>query len=576
MSDLVVKVGGEGGSDSPLTAGEFITLSAIREGNTVFTMQTLPAQIKGGLASYQVRMSDRPIVSQGDAVDALFCMNQESYDVLLPDLRPDGGVLVYDSNSVTLREETNGYVQYGVPMSNIASKELRERRSKNMVLLGAFSELFGVPMETFKQCVDDKYGRRSADIVKANYAALDAGATWVRENLERQHTHLFEPNPELMGARRMVINGSDAVGMGAAMAKCQIYAGYPITPASEIMHWLAKQLPKFGGTVIQTEDEISALGACLGASFAGAKVMTATSGPGLSLMVELLGLAVMAEIPVVIVDVMRGGPSTGLPTKCEDGDLNLAIYGAHGDAPRIVLAPANIHDLTWDTIGAFNLAEKYQTPVIVLSDQSMAMRTQAIKVPDLSAVQLEERALQLEPDPDYERYALTGDGVSPIALPGGEGGAFYTVTGLAHDTFGNPAVNDGHMSTVYLERRQQKIESARHETGWSRTFGPETATVGIISWGSIEGAVAEAVERLGAEGLETRALHLRMLYPLPTEEIEAFAATVDRLFVCELNFSGQLYRFIRSRMDVKPSLIHKYDGLPFTARNVMDAVREEM
>jgi len=311
MSDLIVKVGGEGGTDSPTTAGEFITLSAIREGNTVFTLRTLPAEIKGGMATYQVRMSDRPIASPGDAVDVLFCMNQESYDRLMSELRPDGGVLVYDSDSVTLNGETNGYIRYGVPMTSIATDAIKERRTKNMVLVGVFSELFGVPLETFKTCVQDKYGRRSEQLVQVNQAAMDAGAQFVREHLEKTDGHRFQSNPDLAGSKRMVIDGSDAVAMGAAIAKCAVYAGYPITPASDIMHWLAKQLPKFGGTVIQTEDEISALGACLGASFAGAKSMTATSGPGLSLMVEMLCLAVMAELPVVIID-FAVGPATGL------------------------------------------------------------------------------------------------------------------------------------------------------------------------------------------------------------------------------------------------------------------------
>lgn len=576
MSDLIVKVGGEGGTDSPTTAGEFITLSAIREGNTVFTLRTLPAEIKGGMATYQVRMSDRPIVSQGDAVDVLFCMNQESYDRLLPELRPDGGVLVYDSDSVTLNGETNGYIRYGIPMTSIATDEIKERRTKNMVLLGAFSELFGVPLETFKTCVNDKYGRRSEQLVQVNQSAIDAGAQFVRDHVEKLDPHRFQPNPDLAGQKRMVIDGSDAVAMGAAIAKCAVYAGYPITPASDIMHWLAKQLPKFGGTVIQTEDEISALGCCLGASFAGAKTMTATSGPGLSLMVEMLGLAVMAEIPVVIVDAMRGGPSTGLPTKCESGDLNLAVYGGHGDAPRIVLAPANIRDCLYDTIGAFNLAEKYQTPVILLSDQSMAMRTQAIEMPDLSSIKLEQRRLQKKADPDYQRYEFTKDDISAIALPGTEGGAFYAITGLAHDPHGNPSTNDGQMSARYMERRQRKIEAARMESGWSRTYGPEQATIGIISWGSIEGSVVEAMERLAEEGIAVRCLHLRMLYPLPVEELAAFAASVDKLLVCELNFSGQLQKLIRGATDLQPGLINKYDGIPFTARDVVDAVREEL
>ncbi len=576
MSDLIVKVGGEGGTDSPTTAGDFITLSAIREGNTVFTLRTLPAEIKGGMATYQVRMSDHPIHSQGDGPDVLFCMNQESYDRLIEELRPEGGVLVYDSDSVTVTEDANGFVYYPMPMSSIAADEIKERRTKNMVLLGGFSALFDVPLETLKNCVSEKYGRRSAQLVEVNHAALDAGFAWIKANVAKVDPYSFEPNPELRAARRMVVDGSEAVAMGAAAAKVAVYAGYPITPASDIMHWLASHLPKFGGTVIQTEDEISALGACLGASFAGAKSMTATSGPGLSLMVEMIGLGVMAELPVLIVDAQRGGPSTGLPTKCESGDLNLAVYGAHGDAPRVVVAPANIRDCFWDTVEAVNLSEKYQTPVILLSDQSMAMRTQALDLPDLDKVELVQRKMQKRPSADYERYKLTEDGISAVQLPGTKGGAFYTITGLAHDEHGNPATNNGPLSAAMMDKRHRKLQAARLEPGWSRLYGPETAELGIISWGSIEGSIAEAVERVSATGRTVRCLHLRMLSPLPVEEIVAFAETVDKLVVCELNFSGQLQKMIRAETDLKPGLIRKYDGVPFTPVEIVEAIGEEL
>lgn len=575
MSDWILKVGGEGGTDSPTTAGEFITLSAIREGNSVFTLRTFPAEIKGGLATYQVRLSDRPVPSQGDGPDILCAMNQEAYDTLLEELQPEGGVLVYDLDSVELRGDPNGYITYGLPLSSIAADQIQERRTKNMVLLGGVAALFGLPLETLKECVRDKYGRRSEKLVALNHQALDAGYQWARANLVKLDPYEFEPNEEIRTTQRMVVDGSEAVAMGAAAARCNLYAGYPITPASDIMHWLAEHLPKFGGTVIQTEDEIAALGVCLGASFAGAKTMTATSGPGLSLMVEMLGLASMAELPVVVVDAQRGGPSTGLPTKCENGDLNLAVLGAHGDASRIVVAPADITDCFWDTVGAFNLAEKYQSPVIVLTDQSMAMRTQAVARPDLGRVELVERQLAPEANGDYLRYRLTADGISPISLPGTPGGALYTITGLAHDERGNPATNNGPLNARMMEKRDQKIRAARLESGWSRLHGPETAPLGVISWGSLEGALVEATERLAAEGLAVRVLHLRLLSPLPVEELEAFAATVDKLAVCELNYSGQLMRLIRGETDLKPTLINKYDGVPFTPSQLVAALRQE-
>ncbi|MBI2298641.1 MAG: 2-oxoacid:acceptor oxidoreductase subunit alpha [Armatimonadetes bacterium] len=535
MSDFIVKVGGEGGTDSPTTAGEFITLSAIREGNSVFTLRTLPAEIKGGLATYQVRVSSEHVSSQGDGPDVLMCMNQESYDELIDELDLEGGVLVYDTDSVQLAPQNGAdhRLYYGVPMTSIASDEVKERRTKNMVLLGVFSALFGLGLDTLKRCVEDKYGRRGPELVQLNHAALDAGARFVAEKLKKADPFWFQPNPERSGVERMVVDGSDAVAMGAAAAGLQVYAGYPITPASDIMHWLAKFLPQFGGTVIQTEDEIAALGCCLGASFAGAKTMSATSGPGLSLMTEMLGLGVMCELPVVVVDAQRGGPATGLPTKCENGDLNIAVLGTHGDAPRIVVAPANIRDCFYDTVGAFNLAEKYQSPVILLSDQSMAMRTQAMEPPDVDTIQ-------------------------------------------RHDEHGSPSTNNGTLAAAMMDKRYRKVQAARFESGWSRTHGPETAKIGAIGWGSLEGALAEAVDRINANGGTARMLHLRMLAPLPVEEIEAFAATVDKVVVCELNFSGQLNHMIRAETDVRSSLIRKYDGVPFTPRELAAALQEEL
>jgi 2-oxoglutarate ferredoxin oxidoreductase subunit alpha len=295
-------------------------------------------------------------------------------------------------------------------------------------------------------------------------------------------------------------------------------------------------------------------------------------------MVEMLGLAAMAELPVVVVDAQRGGPSTGLPTKCENGDLALAAYGAHGDAPRIVLAPANMEDCLHDTIAAFNLAERYQTPVLVLSDQSMAMRAQAVPAPDLSRVERAERLLLApgEQPADYRRYPVTENGVAPIALPGRGHHAYHTITGLSHDEHGNPSTNNGPLAAAMMDKRQRKIDAARHEPGWSRLHGPAQGTLGIISWGSCEGAVNEAVDRLLAEGHAVRQLHLRMVYPLPVEEIAAFAATVDKLAVCELNHSGQLNRMVRAETELRTVLVRKYDGVPFTPADVVAALRPEL
>ncbi|MBI5834125.1 MAG: 2-oxoacid:acceptor oxidoreductase subunit alpha [Armatimonadetes bacterium] len=577
MSDFVVKVGGEGGTDSPTTAGEFMAQAAIREGNAIFTMRSFPAEIRGGLATYSTRLCDHDVLSQGDRPDVLFCMNQEAYDKLVGELAP-GGVLVFDTDSVTLDAGAHADLTlYGVPMQSLAQGHVGEKRTKNMVLLGVFSALFGMPLDTLKQCVRDKYGKRGEELVAVNHRALEVGSEFVAESLTKTDPFAFEPHPEA-ARRQMIIDGSQAIGMGALAAKVEFFAGYPITPATDVMQFLAEHLPQLGGQVIQVEDEIASLGACLGASYTGAKSMTATSGPGLSLMVELLGLATMVELPVVIVDVQRGGPSTGLPTKTENGDLNLAALGAHGDAPRVVVAPANVQDCFYDTVGAFNLSEAYQTPVILLSDQSMAMRAQAMAVPDMDAVELRERRIvDGEPGPGYRRYELTSDGVSAVALPGTGTRAYHMITGLNHDELGYPSTNDGPLSMAMMNKRQRKLDAVRGEPGWSRLHGPDEARIGVISWGTCEGAVAEAVDRLNAEHPEAaRALHLRLVWPLPVEEIMAFAATVKRVVVVELNFSGQLNQLIRAETLLPTELVRKFDGTVFTPGEIADQLRDLM
>jgi len=309
----------------------------------------------------------------------------------------------------------------------------------------------------------------------------------------------------------------------------------------------------------------------IGASYAGTKAMTATSGPGFSLMMELLGLATMVEIPIVVLDAQRAGPSTGMPTKTEQADLMTAIYGGHGEAPRVVLAPANVKDCFYGIIKAFNIAEKYQIPVIMLTDQSLSHRTQTYTKPKVDVLEIVNR-LQPQTNGPYQRFAFTETGVSPMAIPG-NAGTTYVSTGLEHDESGKPnytPVNHFRMT----QKRHKKLEAIAKEKGFTRRFGDEHARVGIISWGSTEGSIEEALGKASKAGFEVKALQLKMVNPLPDQDIREFLADLKHVIVPELNYTGQLAMLLRARYLVPTIQLNKVAGVPFTPEDILLKIEE--
>nr|MBA2676791.1 2-oxoacid:acceptor oxidoreductase family protein [Ktedonobacteraceae bacterium] len=340
VNEVTIRIGGESG-EGTISGGDILALASARWGYHVYTFRTFPAEILGGPCMFQVRISNHPIKSMGDSADVLICLNKEAYDRNISDLR-HGGVLMYDPSDFV--PETGDYIMYAVPFNEIARKEIQLFQTKNMVMLGAICGLFGPPIEAIVQVVQSKLSKSrksNSTLMEKNILALEAARKYVDE-------HLSKSDPYRLGAvekaDRVVLNGNQAVVAGALAAQCRYFAGYPITPASDIMEGMAKELPQVGGTFLQAEDEMAALASVLGASYGGVRAMTATSGPGFSLMTELIGLSSMAELPAVIVDAQRAGPSTGMPTKMEQSDLSFALTAGHGDSPRIVVAPADVAD----------------------------------------------------------------------------------------------------------------------------------------------------------------------------------------------------------------------------------------
>ncbi|MBI4313662.1 MAG: 2-oxoacid:acceptor oxidoreductase subunit alpha [Candidatus Omnitrophica bacterium] len=572
--DHIFRFGGEGG-EGVISCGDLFTLTCARSSLEIYTFLTYPAEIKGGHAWYQVRVSDQLLLSQGSKIDVLVAFNREAYDKHYSSIR-DGGVLVYD-NTDFLPDEDRRTIKYPIPFTKIAMEEIGVRLTKNLVALGALSSLFSVPRERLEGLVRDKFGRKGEQVLQKNMEALAAGARYVEASVKKQDSIRIEPpankQPKLM------LSGNESLTLGALAAGLKIYAGYPITPASSILEMLAKELPKVGGTIIQTEDEIAALGVVLGASFAGRKAMTATAGPGLSLMVEMMGLATMAELPAVIVDAQRAGPSTGMPTKTEQSDLNIAIFGGHGDSPRVVLALSSVEDCFYGMIRAFNFAEKYQTPVIVLSDQYLAQRKATIAKPDLTGVAIESRRTPTtaELQQPYWRFKMTENYVSPMAVPG-MADAFYACTGLEHTESG--ALNyeqDNH--TKMTDKRYKKLLNIRNEPGIYRTYGTEgPAVLGVMGWGSSEGVIREAVAKANAAGIKVTAFHPKLLFPLPKDAIQAWLTKhgIQKLIVPELNYSGQFANLLKQNFNhgLEFIQINRLGGVPFDPQDILQQIEK--
>jgi 2-oxoglutarate ferredoxin oxidoreductase subunit alpha len=553
-------------------------------GLDIYTFQTFPAEIKGGTVMYQIRARSGEILSQGDSADVLVALNHDGFALFGDALREDG-ILLYDSDVFT-PEPSPGRTDFALPISTFAKAEKEAVRHeiegeqlkrlpppKNIVGLGALLRLVNAPLEPAERYIRDLFSRKGEAIVRMNISALHSGADHVAEQIGTKRTPVVVP----AGAHepRITVNGNQMIALGAIAAGMRFYAGYPITPASEIMEFLAKELPAFGGDMIQAEDEIAALGMCLGATFTGKKAMTASSGPGISLMVEQINLAGQAELPVVIVDVQRGGASTGMPTKTSQGDLNLALYGVHNESPRIVLTPTSVDDCFWAAIDAFNLAEEYQCPVLLLSDQAVATRKVNIAPPDLSKVKVVNRATPTpeELEAGYLRYRDTPTGVSPMAVPGTTGG-IYTSTGIEHDESGDPGYTPK-LAAQMKRKRFRKLETLARTHG--RDFVRETGDegeveVGVIAFGSTEGVIREAMDRARAEGFTVAHLHVRLLNPLPVEEIEAFAARCKRILVPELNFTGQFAGWLRVNTDIRFTPYHKDEGVPFAAHELYQQI----
>ncbi len=567
-NDLVIRIAGHGG-EGVISTGDFIASACARAGQEVYTFKTFPAEIKGGYAMYQVRTSPDRIYNPGDSFDILCAFNQEAYDLNRHLLVP-GTVLVYDlAGDDFVPEIPPGVVAYPVPMSKMA-KELKSYRSKNMVALGALSVLFRINEETLIAVLSDKFKKKGEEVLAFNLQAFHRGKALVADCPKKDPWFV----PEAGAPKDVIlISGNAGVGLGALLGKLEFFSAYPITPATEIAKYVATHLPKVGGVLIQAEDEIASLSQVLGASYAGKRAMTATSGPGLSLMSEMLGMAAMSETPVVVVDVQRGGPATGMPTKHEQSDLFLAVHGSHGDAPRIVLSVEDVSDCIHRTVDALNLADRYQCPVILLSDGSLAFSTQTVPTPKPEEIEIVERK-RWDGEGEYQRYQWSEDGISPMADPGTPK-AMHMATGLEHGPTGAPNYAPANHDRMQ-RKRFGKLDTVADFIDPVEVDGEGPADVGIITWGSTIGVVREAVARLRKEGIPVKGFYPKLMVPMPVERYEAFASDCKKILVPEVNFQGQLSYMIRAETTITPIPFTQCGGVPFTPLQIMNKVKENL
>ncbi|MBC5768113.1 2-oxoacid:acceptor oxidoreductase subunit alpha [Ramlibacter albus] len=564
MDSVSIAIAGSGGS-GVMTAGTWLLDAAARSGLYGLMVRTSGPQIRGGEAAALLRLATRQVESLDDAFDVLLAIDWQNVHRFADEIPVRaGGLVVCDVDGGEVPEvfRASGARILQLPLKKTA----RTLKGSwiNMLALGITGAIAGLPVQVLEEAVRAGWTRGS-EALEANLLALHEGVNAARDYAPPPRSVPREPQ------KRWLLTGNEAAGYGALCGGIRFVAAYPITPATEMLEWMAPALHKAGGCLLQAEDELASINMIVGASFGGVPSLTATAGPGLALMTEGIGLAVAAEVPIVVVDVMRGGPSTGIPAKSEQSDLSYAVGGLHGDAPRLVLAPTSISDCAATTQWAVELAETLQAPAIVLSDQFMGQSRAVVAAPELAAST--PRRLTAEPDgTPYKRYRDTESGVSPMAVPGTPG-VTYTADGLEHTEGAIPSSNAvDHQKQ--LDKRLRKLVQHGYGARWADVEGD--APLAVITFGSATGPVREAAERARALGVDVRVIALRLLAPLKPELLDAALQGVERVMVVEQNHGAQLLHYLRghARLPAEPASFHRPGPLPLRAADICTALTE--
>ncbi|MBI5911643.1 MAG: 2-oxoacid:acceptor oxidoreductase subunit alpha [Betaproteobacteria bacterium] len=538
---------GSGGA-GVMTAGNLLLEVAAQAGWYGLMVRSSGPQIRGGEAAALLRFAHAPVECLDDRFDVLIGIDWQNIHRFADEIPLDAASLMIGDPDQS--EPPEVFVKRGARYAPLPFKQMAKAIPgswPNMIALGLAAGLAGLPADSVKSVLQKSLKKGGGEKMAANLAAAEAGYAFAANvpAVPRLSGRVVPSASKKSPDGRWLITGNQAAGYGAVRGGVRFCAAYPITPATEVLEWLAPALPKIGGALVQAEDELASINMIIGASYGGVPSVTATAGPGLSLMTEAIGLAVAAEVPIVVIDVMRGGPSTGIPAKSEQSDVNIAVNGLHGDAPRIVVAPNSIADCVAATQWAVHLAEATQSPAIVLSDQYFG-QTRAVVDPPADIGLITERLKPSAGAEAYKRYAITESGISPMAIPGIPGTA-YTADGLEHNERGLPSSQSGdHIRQ--LDKRAKKLAQFDYGARWADIEGE--GELAVVTFGSCTGAAREALARAAAEGIKARLVSLRLLSPAQPERVAAALAGAKQVLVVEQNHTGQLYRYLRAEYDL--------------------------
>lgn len=573
----VVWIGGAAG-DGVASTGDILAKTCSRSGLHYFAQSSYQSVIRGGHVVYQFQTSSAPVYTHGDNFDLLIALNQDSVDLHLKSIQPSAGRgIVFNSDKVKLdaAQLPAGTVAYGLPVGDLTAEFGRNPVMQNTLASGVFVYLMGLSWDIFEKAVRDQFGKKKAEIADLNVKVARKGFEYAQSK--------FQPIKDIVlkgdGKARMLMGANQAIALGAVAGGCTFYSAYPMTPASAIMHWLAPRAAKYGIVMKQCEDEIASINMAIGAGYSGVRAMTGTSGGGFALMTEALGLSGITEIPVVAVLVQRGGPSTGLPTKTEQGDLFQALGAGQGEYPKAVLTPISVEDAFHATVQSLNVAEKYQLPVILLSDLLLSEHLETVDPEAVTnKVPIERGAVADSVGPDYKRYADTPSGVSPRVFPGVEGGQYVAASDehdedgvLISDIFTNPTTR-----VKMVKKRFRKMDGLARELAAQSIVkeGPAEADLTLVGWGSTYKTLKNIRLALEKEGVKVNHLQFRVVWPFPADAAAKEWRSIKKAVLVENNYSGQFAKLLRQETGLTTAHhIRKFDGEPFSFAPTLDRVR---
>lgn len=572
VNSINIGIGGIAGAGI-MESGVIAAKTGLRQGLFAFVATDYPSLIKGGHNFTSIRLSSNPLTSHAESLDILVALNKETIDLHAPQIHTGTGI-IYDSDDVSIQTNADSNaIYFGLPLSTFAKEAGGPDIIRNTAALGAVFAILKSDFTVLEAVLRDTFASKGDAVVQVNLKVARQAYEYIREHPGQPFGYTLEAQKP--DKNRLLINGTQALSLGALRAGVQFVAIYPMTPVTNLLEFLAEQEQNYNLVVKEPEDELSAINMTVGASYAGARSLTGTSGGGFCLMTEGLSLAGATETPLVIVEGIRGGPSTGLPTHTEQSDLQFVLRAGHGDFPRVVLAPGDHVEAFQEIFNAFNLADKYQLPVVLITDKYLTSSHHAVTLPDTNdwIIDRGARAENLKPDQDFARYASTENGVSPRALPGQPDGIHLT-TSYEHDDHGQTSENpEVHQSM--MEKRMRKLDSLAKELPEPVLYGPETADITIIGWGSSKGPILEAINQLEAEGIKANYLHILYLAPFPTYIVAKTLDNAPQTLLVEGNYSGQLADLISEKTlrRVKHHL-RQYTGKPFSAKDIVDKIKK--